>query len=224
MSRPIAVLRPEPGNRATADAIAARGRHAIRLPLFEVVPVAWQAPDPAGFDALILTSANALRRGGAGLAKLAALPVYAVGEATAAAARSAGFSVAMTGSAGAAELIAGAGAAGVRHALHLAGRERSVEPGGIVASAITVYASDPRRIAPEEAAALAGSVAIVQSPRAAALLGEIAVREGLARESIALVAVSDRAAAAAGTGWERILVPPVMTAEALVEAAVSLAD
>ena len=83
MSRPIVVLRPEPGNRVTAAAIEGRGLRAIRLPLFAVQPVAWQAPDPAGFDALLLTSANAVRHGGAGLARLLSLPVFAVGEATA---------------------------------------------------------------------------------------------------------------------------------------------
>ena len=44
MSLPIAVLRPEPGNRVTAAAVEAAGRRAIRLPLFEIVAVPWEAP------------------------------------------------------------------------------------------------------------------------------------------------------------------------------------
>jgi len=75
VNRPIAVLRPEPGNRVTAAAIEARGRIAIRLPLFEVRPLAWQVPDPDRFDALVLTSANAIRHGGPGLAALLGLPI-----------------------------------------------------------------------------------------------------------------------------------------------------
>ena len=113
MSRPIAVLRPEPGNGATVAAIEAAGGMAIRLPLFAAAPVAWHAPDPAAFDALLLTSANALRHGGPELAALRSLPVHAVGGATAAAARQAGFAVAHAGTGDGAALVAAAEAAGV---------------------------------------------------------------------------------------------------------------
>ncbi|MDP5280529.1 uroporphyrinogen-III synthase [Sphingomonas sp. DG1-23] len=221
MSRAIAVLRPEPGNRVTAAAIEARGRTAIRMPLFEVKPLAWEAPDVAGFDALILTSANALRHGGAGLAALHRLPVYAVGEATAEAALRSGFGVRLVSDEGAAALIARAEAAGVRHALHLAGRERTLETGGIIAEVIAVYASERRT--PDEVARLAGSIALVQSARSGAWLAELADAQGLDRSRIALVAVSTAAAAAAGPGWQRIIVPGVAN-EALIEAAIALAD
>ena len=218
MARPIAVLRPEPGNRVTAAAIEARGRTAIRLPLFEARPLAWEAPDPADFDALIVTSANALRHGGAGLGALTGLPLYAVGEATAEAARRRGFEVAGVGDAGSAVLLAIAQAAGVRRALHLAGRERSVEAGGIVAQVIAVYASDP--VARVDAARLAGTVALVQSARAGARLAELVADRG----GIALVAISGRAAEAAGSGWERILIPPSVDNGAMIDAAIALAD
>jgi uroporphyrinogen-III synthase len=221
MSRAIAVLRPEPGNRVTAAAIEARGRTAIRMPLFEVKPLAWEVPDVAGFDALILTSANALRHGGAGLAALHRLPVYAVGEATAEAALRSGFGVRLVGDEGAAALIARAEAAGIRHALHLAGRERTLETGGIIAEAIAVYASERRT--PDEVARLAGCIALVQSARSGAWLAELADAQGLDRSRIALVAVSTAAAAAAGPGWQRIIVPG-MANEALIEAAIALAD
>src|SRR3546814_3001824 len=91
------LLRPEPGNAVTAAAVAAMGLMAIRLPLFEVRAIAWAAPDPGGFDALVLTSANAVRLGGIGLDRFKALPVHAVGGATAAAAAQAGFSVVAVG-------------------------------------------------------------------------------------------------------------------------------
>lgn len=222
MSRAIAVLRPEPGNGATAATIEARGRIAIRMPLFAVRPVAWKVPDSKSFDALILTSANAVRHGGAGLSALHRLPVHAVGEVTAEAARQAGFHVAHVGAEGADSLIAQARAAGIRHALHLAGRERTIEPGGIVAHVVTVYASEPH--VPRDAARLAGSVALVQSARAGTRLGEVVDGAGLARGGIALVAVSARAAQAAGTGWERVMVPGETSSEALIEAAIALAD
>lgn len=220
MSRPIAVLRPEPGNRVTAAAIEARGRRAIRLPLFETRPIAWEAPDPAGFDALILTSANAVRHAGPGLAKLLALPAYAVGDVTADAARRAGFAVAAIGDSGAEALAGRAAALGVRRALHLAGRERTLAVEGIVAEIVTVYASDPLPVTPEQVARLAGAVALVQSARAGTRLAEI-VAPAL-RGGIAIVAPSARAAS--GEGWERILVPPDFHGTALIDAAIALAD
>lgn len=222
MSRRIAVLRPEPGNRVTAAAIEARGGSAIRMPLFRVRALAWDAPDADAFDALILTSANAIRHGGPALSALLRLPIYAVGTATAEAARQACFDVACVGTEGAESLVATAEAAGIRRALHLAGRERTLEPGGIVARVIPVYASEPE--APQDVARLAGSVALVQSARAGARLGHLVDAAGIERGGIAVVAVSTRAAEAAGGGWERVVVPDDLRGEALIDAAIALSD
>ena len=92
--RPFVILRPEPGAGATAEAARQRGLNPIVAPLFRIEPVEWQPRDPAEFDALLLTSANAVAQAGDGLREFASLPVYCVGEATAAAARDAGLSVA----------------------------------------------------------------------------------------------------------------------------------
>jgi len=220
VSRPIAVLRPEPGNRITAAAIERRGRTAIRLPLFATKPLPWTAADPAAFDALILTSANAVRLAGSGLDALLGLPVHAVGEATASAARRANFDVVAVGQAGAAALVEQAHAAGVRRALHLAGQERTLGAGGIVAKVLPVYASEPVPVPEEAVAALAGSVALVQSARAGARLAEIVVDRG----SLILAAVSRAAAAGAGTGWRAIAIAPRPDTEALIDLAIALAD
>lgn len=224
MSRPIAVIRPEPGNRVTAAVIEAAGRRVIRLPLFEARPVAWEVPGPEAFDALIVTSANAMRHGGTSLARLLDLPVYAVGEATAEAARRLGFRIAATGNTGSAELIALAQARGVAHALHLAGRERTIEPGGIVAQVITVYATDPIPVDARAAAKLTGAVVLVQSARTGERLAEIVDAAGIDRASIALVAIGRRAADLAGQGWEQVIVPPDFAGTALTDAAIALAD
>lgn len=222
MSRAIAVLRPEPGNRVTAAAIEARGRRAIRLPLFEMRQLDWRAPDPATFDALLLTSANAVRHAGPELFTLLDLPVHAVGEVTAEAARNRGFHIASIGQAGAAALLAQAEAMGVRHALHLAGRDRMIDEGGIVGQVIPVYSSDAV-IVPEEAVLpLRGAVALIQSARAGARLAEMI--DPARRASIALVAVSARAAQAAGSGWEQVVVPDTPDSDALIDAAIALAD
>ena len=222
MSRPIAVLRPEPGNRVTAAAIEAQGRKAIRMPLFEVRPLAWTSPDPGRFDALILTSANAIRHGGTGLFPLQGLPVYAVGRVTADAAHRTGFLVVRAGSEGAVALLERAEAEGVQRALHLGGRERTLHAGGIIAEAISVYASEA--IKPEAPGRLDGAVALVQSARAAGRLAEVVDAAGLERGRIAIAALSERAAAAAGEGWERVRVAPTTESEALLETAIALAD
>ena len=47
MSRPIVVLRPEPGARATVARIEALGAHAVAAPLFAIRPLPWTPPDPA---------------------------------------------------------------------------------------------------------------------------------------------------------------------------------
>jgi uroporphyrinogen-III synthase len=222
MSRPIAVLRPEPGNRVTASAIEAAGRSAIRLPLFAARPVAWTMPDAAGFDALLLTSANALRHGGPQLDGLLRLPAYAVGHVTAEAARRAGFAIAHIGTGGATELVAAAEAAGVRRALLLGGRERMLGAGGVVAQAITVYASEPLEIEPAQAVRLRGAVVLVQSARAARRLAELVAPDHRAITSIA--AISAPAAEAAGPGWRRIAVAADTRPDTLIELALQLAD
>ena len=82
--RPVVVLRPEPGASRTAARAEALGLDARVVPLFAIVPIEWSAPDPSDFDGIVLTSANAVRHGGEQLDELKALPVHAVGEATAA--------------------------------------------------------------------------------------------------------------------------------------------
>ncbi len=69
------------------------------LPLQDVIPVAWSIPS-GEFDGLLVGSANVFRHGGEQLAQLLDLPVYAVGEMTARAARESGFTVAASGAGG----------------------------------------------------------------------------------------------------------------------------
>ncbi|MBC7987264.1 MAG: uroporphyrinogen-III synthase, partial [Sphingomonadaceae bacterium] len=89
MSRNLLIVRPEPGASATAQRARTRGWEPLVAPLFAIAPLAWAPRDPAAFDALLLTSANAVSHGGKALGKYRELPVYAVGAATAAAARAA---------------------------------------------------------------------------------------------------------------------------------------
>jgi uroporphyrinogen-III synthase len=224
MSRAIAVLRPEPGNAATAAAIEALGLAAIRLPLFEVHAIAWTPPDIARFDALLLTSANAPRHAGAGLAALRGLPVHAVGDATAAAARDAGLEVVAVGDRDGAALVAAAAESGVRRGLLLGGRDRAVEAHPIIAEAIAVYASEPVAVAIEALDQLAGSVVLLHSARAARRVADLIDRAGIDRRTVRLAAISAAAADAAGGDWERIAAAATPDAARLITLARSLAD
>lgn len=218
MSPPVAVLRPEPGNASTAARLEAAGRRAIRLPLFAIRAIAWEAPDPARFDALLATSANAFRHGGAGLARLTGLPVVAVGEATAAAARAAGFRVTMTGDANAAALAVRLEDG--RRLLHLAGRERTEVGFDAGTETITVYAADALPVPEASVRALAGAVALLHSARAARRLGELADAADL-RGTIRIAALSAAVAAAAGEGWAGVTVAAIPRDAALVAAALA---
>ncbi|WP_261293878.1 uroporphyrinogen-III synthase [Sphingomonas hylomeconis] len=218
--RQLAVLRPEPGNAATAARIASAGHDALRLPFFAVAPLDWTPPDPAAHDALILTSANTLRHGGTALSTLRALPVLAVGQATAAAARTAGYQVLLTGTADAAQLLALAETHGITRALHLGGRERSIPESDIVAAAIAVYASEPLPITAGQIAALDDTVALLHSVRAARRLSELMP----CRAHLRIAALSPAVRDAAGTGWAAAVTAATPQDAALIAAAITLAD
>jgi len=88
----VLVLRPEPGASATAEALRARGHEVVIFPIGEVVPLALHDVDASRLTAVAATSANGVRHAPASLiAELRDLPFFAVGEATASAARTAGF-------------------------------------------------------------------------------------------------------------------------------------
>ncbi|WP_419809333.1 uroporphyrinogen-III synthase [Sphingomonas sp.] len=211
------VLRPEPGNARTTARLTAAGVTVRSCPLFAVTPVAWQVPDPAAYDALLFTSANAVRQGGAGLAGLTGLPVIAVGEATAAAARDAGFVVSLTGSDDATAVIAAA----PDRLLHLAGRDRRALTG---IDAITVYASDALAMPAGATRAWAGCVALLHSERAAGRFADLAARDDADRAAIAIAALSPAVATAAGDGWATCAVAAAPTDAALIAVAVALID
>ena len=157
-------MRPEPGLSASAERARALGMDVLGVPLFRVESTQWQAPDPAGYDALLLTSANAVRHGGPELGALNGLPVHAVGDATATAARDAGFTVASVGEAGVAELLARL--PGRQRLLHLAGEDRREVARDHAVDVRMVYRStaiDQPALPPLESLVIA-----VHSPRAGA--------------------------------------------------------
>uniref|UniRef100_UPI00196A177B uroporphyrinogen-III synthase n=1 Tax=Sandarakinorhabdus rubra TaxID=2672568 RepID=UPI00196A177B len=81
----ILVVRPEPGNAATAARLRAMGHTPVAMPLFDTDALAW-APPAELPDAVIFTSAAGVRHAGPQADALKTLPALCVGEATAAAA------------------------------------------------------------------------------------------------------------------------------------------
>ena len=197
--RRLVVLRPEPGASATVERAAALGIEAVAMPLFKVEPVAWAVPDARDFDALLVTSANAVRHGGAGLERLLQLPAYAVGEATADAARAAGLAVAATGDGGVEELLDRV-PAGLR-LLHLCGEHRTMTDTSRPIAAVAVYRSIELP-PPGGLERIEGQAVAVHSPRAGRRLAQLASHATIDRSAIRIAAISDAAKAAAGDGWE----------------------
>lgn len=210
------VIRPEPGCAASVRALGAMGVAAAGYPLFEVEPVAWDAPAPDGFDLVLAGSANVFRHGGAGLAQYRALPVHAVGEATAEAARTAGFGVAVTGSGGLQGVLDGI-PAGAR-VLRLAGAERVAleAPAGVTMAERVVYASVARTMTDELAAQLAGALVLLHSAEAARHFAAECDRLGVLRNGVALATIGPRVTTAAGSGWRTVATAPEPSEAALL--------
>jgi uroporphyrinogen-III synthase len=202
---PLIVTRPDPGGAATVARARALGLDARHLSLFAARPLAWIAPDPRDFDALLLTSAQAARLGGTELARLAGLPVHAVGAATAEAATAAGLRVTEIGASDAQTLIDAMTSRGIARILWLCGRDRTdFDARGAAISALPSYAVDAVP-PPAEGAVLVAAPAVLLAHSARAAERIAALVPG-ARAHLALVAISAKAASAAGAGWDDIAI------------------
>lgn len=201
----LLALRPQPGLAATLEKASALGLAIGACALSEIRAVAWDCPDPARYGGLLIGSANAILHGGAGLARLTGKPVYAVGEATAAAARAAGFTVAMVGSGGLQGVLDGI--TGPMHLLRIAGEERIVltPPPGVTFDEVIAYRSEALPLDPALPVLNEGAVLVLlHSAATARHFAEECDRLGLARGGIALAALAPRIAAAAGEGWAAV--------------------
>jgi uroporphyrinogen-III synthase len=90
----VLVTRPHPDDEVTAQNLKARGFEVLRAPMLRFEPLPFRDDDEVQHGAVMVTSANALRAVEPQLAghRLLKLPLFAVGEHTAAVARDAGFS------------------------------------------------------------------------------------------------------------------------------------
>lgn len=102
----VLVTRPHPDDETTASGLRARGYEVLQAPMLRFEPVAFSDDEDGQYGAVIVTSANAVR----GLtpqlknSRLLKLPLFAVGEHAAAAARAAGFENVFSASGDAASL------------------------------------------------------------------------------------------------------------------------
>ena len=212
----LLVLRPEPGASATAERARARGLNPVVVPLFEIEPVEWEVPEPARFDGLLLTSANAIRHAGDGVESLRGLKAYAVGEATAEAARDAGFDIAATGEAGVSRLL-GSIESDLK-LLHLCGEDRIEADARQSITQLVVYRA--KEVEAPDLSAAPGSIALIHSPRAGRRLAKLVTERG----PISIAAISKAAAEAAGDGWKQVAVADQSSDEALLALAAGLCN
>lgn len=205
----VLILRPEAAAQAMVPALEAAGCRVEICPLLRIdgnegVASAARAASP---DVLVLTSVNAvgaLRRDEA-LPDLFAIPVVAVGPATATAARSAGFVVVIEAAGDGDAVVALVKArfpAGTR-VVHVAGRDRTggvaerLATCGYPAEVVVAYQAEAMdELPPQTAAQLAGGdydVAVIASARTAEAFRRSVEGAGLAlplaRPAVAAISV-----------------------------------
>lgn len=230
----VLVTRPEPEASATADRLRAMGHDPIVDPLLVPRPLDAALPDPAGIQAVALTSRAAARLLGQHpeIGAYRDKPVFTVGDATAAAAREAGFAdvrsaggtwedlarrlLAACDPAGGAVLYA----AGVDRSGDLAGR---LAPDGLTVVTSEIYRMDPSdHLDPATVTALAdGSIraVLLYSKRTADLFVSRLTEafEGRNWPAPTVHAISAPVAArVAEAGFQRVVVADEPTAESLL--------
>jgi uroporphyrinogen-III synthase len=184
----VVVTRPHADALRTAERLAELGHEPALSPVLSVRATGAALPE-GPFDAVLATSANAfvgLDRGASAMS----LPIFTVGESTAAAARRAGFDEIRQGPGRAHELAAyvvRSMPAGAK-LLYLAGRDRTdvientLSGSGFAVTPVEIYAADPAlklsRQA-EEAIRSGETVVLHYSARSAALFLALAIRSDL---------------------------------------------
>lgn len=226
----LIVTRPSPDAETFARAAARLGAEPILSAVMAIrareIPI-----DLASVSALAFTSANGARAFAA-LSPARGLKVYAVGAATAAAARAAGFDD-VEAAQGDVESLAAlvAAAKPAARVLHLAGSRRAGEltrllaAKGVAARREVLYdAEEIADMTPDAAAILADGrenpLVVFFSPRSARLFLGQAARAGLTeslRNAVALCLSADIAAAAQGARWLAVRVAPELTAQAMLD-------
>jgi uroporphyrinogen-III synthase len=201
------VTRPEPGAAATAAALLEAGHRPLLSPCLRIEPVPLRLP--VAIDAIALTSSQALPALAAAGARIRTLPLFAVGDATAARAHAAGFATVESAAGTAtdlAALIAGHLPRGTRLLLAVgAGRSldlaRHLRAAGLRVSRRIAYRARPAESLsdPALAALRAGAVdrVLIFSPATGRHFARLLDRAGLAGclDGAVIIAISAAAAA-----------------------------
>lgn len=218
--KPLLVLRPQPGADETAQRAVAQGLAPLVIPMFEVQAVPWSVDPTIPYDAVFITSSNGLQFIDNSLNQLNKLPILCVGQATAEAALRAGLRDITTGSDGAAALADLAAALGYHHLLWLAGEPHTpISHPDLIFDVKIVYKTVELDIdAQVREVAKQPLIALVHSPRAARRFAGLAAE----RAHIDLVAISEKAAIAAGPGWASVHWPDAPSDGAMLEIAAPL--
>jgi uroporphyrinogen-III synthase len=158
----ILVTRPQPGSTQTAAALKERGHEPIIAPLFQIEILSQVDLDAGPWTAILITSTNAMR----GIAHLPrrdgwrAMPIFAVGDRTAKAARDQGFTHVTSASGNVDDLVnlVAARLSLPARLLYLSGEERSGDLAGALRAknftvdVVVVYRMIVARTLPEPAA------------------------------------------------------------------------
>jgi uroporphyrinogen-III synthase len=163
----LLVTRPEPDASETAARLRALDIEAVVDPLLRSVTLPTTLPPAEGFAALAITSANALRvldeRGE--IARLQTLPVYTVGDKSAAVARQMGFAQVESAGGNAHDLVALLAGAGVDGpVLYPTGRHQAADlakalaPHGVMVITAAIYEMVPAERLAADIAAVDGAL------------------------------------------------------------------
>ncbi|MEM9501215.1 MAG: uroporphyrinogen-III synthase [Pseudomonadota bacterium] len=216
--RPVIAIRPEPGLSSTLELGRELGLAITGAPLFEIRPLAFDLPDPALIDALLVGSANAFLGNAGNLARLTDKPVYAVGRNTAETARSAGFEIAAIGSGGLQKVLDQI--APPTRLLRIAGTERVplTPPDGVTIETVTAYESAPLPLDPGLLKTLSSTpIVLLHSAAAARHFTNECNRLRLRINQIELAALGPRIVEALDEPWRSIHVSSQPTDRDLLE-------
>ncbi|MGO4406853.1 uroporphyrinogen-III synthase [Bosea sp. RAF48] len=217
----VFVFRPRPDAERTARAIADHGFEPVLAPLFDVVRLPGAAPE-AAFDAIVLTSGNAVPALTEGPAGWRDLPVFAVGARTAAKVREAGLEDARSADGDRNDLIEliKRTLPAPAKLLMIVGRDRKedvpdrLKAAGYAVTLWTAYAAEPVTVLPEDTQAALrhgqpGDAALHYSARGARTFITLAQAAGVSDAALELTHVvlsADVAAPLIAAGASTVLV------------------
>jgi uroporphyrinogen-III synthase len=233
----LLVTRPEPDASDTAGRLSALDCEPTVFPLMTMEVTEARLPEAEGLNGLIVTSTNALRALGEKgvLTSYLGLPLFAVGQKTAVAARAAGFAEvrAADGDAGALVDLVGAHAGTGTYFYPCATETARDLPKALAGAGLLVIAAEiyrmaaATRLSEEIAAQLADgafAAALIYSRRTAVLFAELTelVLSPAQRRKLTLICLSENVAAPlVAHGFPRIVLADFPSEEAMMAATLS---